>query len=145
MKDISAQGSSQGFYAHGSPPQTPPQAVGVQSCDTPNALAASPVDETSIANGSRPTPTHVHAHMRRKWSSQEEQLLCKLWLTLGFGAKMEAGARLQWKEMLDFAHASEPGVFDPCREPGHLKDKARNLGLLVLLAPDASPMRRAEH
>ena len=67
---------------------------------------------------------------RRKWSSQEEQLLCKLWHTLGFGSKVEAGMRLPWKEMLDHAHISEPGVFDACREPAHLKDKARNLGLL---------------
>ena len=136
---IAAAGAPERESAHGSPPQTPPQVIGVQSCDTPNASAASPVDDIPIANGSRPTPTHV----RRKWSCQEEQLLCKLWLTLGFGAKMEAGARLPWKEMLDFANSSEPGVFDPCREPGHLKDKARNLGLLVLLAPDVSPMRRA--
>ena len=33
--------------------------------------------------------------------------------------------------MLDYAHLHEPGILDPCREPSHLKDKARNLGLLA--------------
>ena len=63
---------------------------------------------------------------RRKWSSEEEQLLCRLWLELGFQAKVEARARLPWKEMLDRGNATDPGVFDVCREPGHLKDKGRN-------------------
>ena len=54
----------------------------------------------------------------------------RLWLELGFQAKVEAKARLPWKELLEHAHLSDPGVFDACREATHLKDKARNLGLL---------------
>ena len=46
---------------------------------------------------------------------------------------MEARARLPWKEMLDYGNAHDHGVFDACREPTHLKDRARNLGLLVTL------------
>ena len=42
----------------------------------------------------------------------------------------ESGARLPWKQLLDHAHQTEPGVLDACRDTVSLKDKARNLGLL---------------
>ena len=92
--------------------------LGTDGPDTPSALrAAAPTDRRH----------------KRKWSREEEQLLCRLWHELGFQAKVEARARLPWKEMLDYGNAHDPGVFDACREPTHLKDKARNLGLLVTL------------
>ena len=39
-----------------------------------------------------------------KWSREEEALICRLWLSLGFHSKLEARARLPWREMLDHAH-----------------------------------------
>jgi hypothetical protein len=44
--------------------------------------------------------------------------------------------------MLDHGNATDPGVFDVCREPTHLKDKARNIGLLEPAPPPPPPPLR---
>ena len=64
---------------------------------------------------------------RLAFSGEEEALLCRLWHEKGFAMAKQRGERYRWKEILEEGR----GVFHIHRTAGDLKDKARNIGLLL--------------
>ena len=64
---------------------------------------------------------------RLAFTGEEEALLCRLWHEKGFAMAKQRGERYRWKEILEEGR----GVFHIHRTAGDLKDKARNIGLLL--------------